>query len=190
MLKVNNKKVINDLAKTTYSAHKKRNILTILAIFLTTFLICTVISIGLSYRDTVALRQQRMQGMDYDIELTEPRNDQVSAIREMENVKYAGLSIKCAVLSKYEDKELDKIRLFWIDNTCWEKQTIPALDYYKGEYPQKENEIMLSKTALNSMGIENPDVGMELPLVYQTLSENSDSGDITKTFILSGWFLV
>lgn len=189
MLKVNNKKVINDLAKTTYSAHKKRNILTILAIFLTTFLICTIISIGISYWDTVALRQQRMQGMDYDIELTEPRDDQVSAIRKMENVKYAGLSVKCAVLSKYEDKELDKIRLFWLDNTCWEKQTIPVLDYYKGEYPQKENEIMLSKTALNSMGIENPDVGMELPLVYQTLSENSDSGEITKTFILSGWFL-
>lgn len=189
MLKVNNKKVINDLAKTTYSAHKKRNILTIMAIFLTTFLICTVISIGLSYRDTVALRQQRMQGMDYDIELTEPRNDQVSAIREMKNVKYAGLSVKCAVLSKYEDKELDKIRLFWLDNTCWEKQTIPALDYYKGEYPQKENEIMLSKSALNSMGIKNPNVGMELPLAYQTLAENSNYGDITKTFILSGWFL-
>lgn len=189
MLKVNNKKVINDLAKTTYSAHKERNILTIMAIFLTTFLICTVISIGLSYWDTVVLRQQRMQGIDYDIELTEPRNDQVSAIRKMENVRYAGLSVKCAVLSKYEDITLDKIRLFWLDNTCWEKQTIPALDYYKGKYPQKENEIMLSKNALNSMGIKNPNVGMELPLMYQTLAENSDNGDIAKTFILSGWFL-
>ena len=49
MLKVNNKKVIRDLAKTTYKANKKRNLLTIVAIFLTTFLLCTVISIGLSY---------------------------------------------------------------------------------------------------------------------------------------------
>ena len=97
MLKVNNKKVIRDLAKTTYSAHKKRNALTITAIFLTTFLICTVVSIGLSYWDTVALRQQRMQGMDYDIALTEPRDDQVSAIRDMEEVKYAGLCVKCFV---------------------------------------------------------------------------------------------
>ena len=54
MLKVNNKKVIRDLAKTTYKANKKRNLLTIVAIFLTTFLLCTVISIGLSYWDTVA----------------------------------------------------------------------------------------------------------------------------------------
>ena len=33
MLKVNNKKVIQDLAKTTYKANKKRNLLTIVAIF-------------------------------------------------------------------------------------------------------------------------------------------------------------
>ena len=73
MFKVDNKKVINDLAKITYKANKKRNILTIAAIFLTTFLLCTIISVGLSYWNTVSLRQQRMQGIDYDIELTEPR---------------------------------------------------------------------------------------------------------------------
>lgn len=189
MLKVNNKKVITDLAKTTYSANKKRNILTIIAIFLTTFLICTVISIGISYWNTLSVRQQRMEGMDYDVELTEPRDDQVSAIRHMDNVKYAGLCVKCAILSKYEDKVLDKVRLFWLDDTCWKKQTIPALDSYTGKYPQNENEIMLSKSALDAMGIKNPKVGMELPLEYQILAQDSEIEDVTKTFLLSGWFL-
>ena len=185
MLKTDNKKVINDLAKTTYKADKKRNILTIAAIFLTTFLLCTIISVGLSYWDTVSLRQQRVQGIDYDIELTEPRDHQVSVIREMDNVKYAGLSVKCAIVSKYQDKELNKLKLYWLDDTCWKKQTVPALDYYKGKYPNKENEIMLSRSALSSMGIKNPKVGMELPLIYQTLAENSKNED----FVLSGWFL-
>ena len=189
MLKVNNKKVIRDLAKTTYKANKKRNLLTIVAIFLTTFLLCTVISIGLSYWDTVSLRQQRMQGIDYDIELTEPRDDQVSTIRKMDNVKYAGLNVKCGIVSKYQDKELDKLKLYWLDDTCWKQQTIPALDYYKGSYPTKENEIMLSQSALCSIGIKNPKVGMELPFTYQTLAENSENNDTAKTFILSGWFL-
>lgn len=189
MLKTDNKKVINDLAKTTYKADKKRNILTIAAIFLTTFLLCTIISVGLSYWDTVSLRQQRVQGIDYDIELTEPRDHQVSVIREMDNVKYAGLSVKCAIVSKYQDKELNKLKLYWLDDTCWKKQTVPALDYYKGKYPNKENEIMLSRSALSSMGIKNPKVGMELPLIYQTLAENSKNEDIIKTFVLSGWFL-
>ena len=189
MLKVNNKKVIRDLAKTTYKANKKRNLLTIVAIFLTTFLLCTVISIGLSYWDTVSLRQQRMQGIDYDIELTEPRDDQVSTIRKMDNVKYAGLNVKCGIVSKYQDKELDKLKLYWLDDTCWKQQTIPALDYYKGSYPTKENEIMLSQSALRSIGIKNPKVGMELPFTYQTLAENSENNDTAKTFILSGWFM-
>lgn len=189
MLKVDNKKVIHDLAKTTYKANKKRNLLTITAIFLTTFLLCTVISVGISYWDTVSLRQQRMQGIDYDIELTEPRDDQVLVIREMDQVKYAGLLVKCAVLSKYRDKELGKVRLYWLDDTCWEKQTIPALEDYKGNYPSNENEIMLSQSALSSMGIKNPKAGMELPFLYQTLAEKSENVDTAKTFVLSGWFL-
>lgn len=53
-----------------------------------------------------------MQGIDYDIELTEPRDDQVSIMRKMDNVKYAGLSVKCGIVSKYKDKELDKLPLF------------------------------------------------------------------------------
>ena len=189
MFKVDNKKVINDLAKITYKANKKRNILTIAAIFLTTFLLCTIISVGLSYWNTVSLRQQRMQGIDYDIELTEPRDDQIIVMREMDKIKYAGLSVKCAIVSKYQEKELDKVRLYWLDDICWEKQTIPALDDYKGKYPDKENEMMLSKSALSSMGIQNPKLGMELPLVYQTLAENSRNEDTAKTFVLCGWFL-
>ena len=189
MFKVDNKKVINDLAKITYKANKKRNILTIAVIFLTTFLLCTIISVGLSYWNTVSLRQQRMQGIDYDIELTEPRDDQIIVMREMDKIKYAGLSVKCAIVSKYQEKELDKVRLYWLDDICWEKQTIPALDDYKGKYPDKENEMMLSKSALSSMGIQNPKLGMELPLVYQTLAENSRNEDTAKTFVLCGWFL-
>ena len=48
MLKVDNKKAVHELAKATYKVNRKRNILTIAAIFLTTFLLCTVISIGIS----------------------------------------------------------------------------------------------------------------------------------------------
>ena len=42
---------------------------------------------------------------------------------------------------------------------------------------------------MSSMGIHNPNVGMELPLMYQTLAEKSGNLDLAETFILSGWFL-
>ena len=75
--------------------------------------------------------------MDYDIELTEPRGDQVVKIRSMDEVRYAGVAVKCAVLEQYLDRMLDKTRLYWLDETCWEKQTIPALERYEGSYPEK-----------------------------------------------------
>lgn len=91
MLKVKNKEVISELAKSNYRANKKKNLLTVTAIFLTTFLISSVLSLGLSYWNTISLRQIRMNGMDYDIELSEPAGEQVLAVRQMDEVKLPDL---------------------------------------------------------------------------------------------------
>ncbi len=186
--KVRNQKIVSELAKITYKANKKRNLLTIVAVVLTTFLISVILSLGMSYWDTISLRQVRMSGMDYDIELTEPRENQVNTIRSMDNVKYAGIAVKCAIGSTYEDNQLDKLKLYWLDDTCWTKQTIPALETYTGSYPSEEDEIMLSNSALNDMGITNPQIGMEVPISYFSLDEDSSEESNEKTFVLCGWY--
>ena len=199
MLKVSNQKITAEIASTTYKANGKRNLLTIFALFLTTFLISVIIALGVSYWNTISQRQIRMEGMDYDVELTEPAEEQVQIIRDMDEVRYAGLAVKCAIVEEYNGKTLDKMRLYWLDDICWEKQTVPALEEYVGHYPQKENEIMLSGSALTAMGIDKPREGMSIPVTYYTLaSEEEDAaaenvqaaGDqsIQKEFILSGWY--
>ena len=199
MLKVSNRKITAEIASTTYKANGKRNLLTIFALFLTTFLISVIIALGVSYWNTISQRQIRMEGMDYDVELTEPAEEQVQIIRDMDEVRYAGLAVKCAIVEEYNGKTLDKMRLYWLDDICWEKQTVPALEEYVGHYPQKENEIMLSGSALTAMGIDKPREGMSIPVTYYTLaSEEEDAaaenvqaaGDqsIQKEFILSGWY--
>lgn len=192
MLKVKNKEAVGEISRATYKANKKRNALTAFAIFLTAFLIAVILAIGISYWNTISERQIRMQGMDYDIELSEPRDDQVEKIRSMENVKYAGVAVKCAMLERYQDKRLDKTRLYWLDKTCWERQTVPALESYVGKYPKKESEIMLSRNALNAMGVRNPKLGMKLSVTYFTLEEGSEESSdeelLEKDFILCGWY--
>lgn len=199
MLKVSNQKITAEIASTTYKANGKRNLLTIFALFLTTFLISVIIALGVSYWNTISQRQMRMEGMDYDVELTEPAEEQVQIIRDMDEVRYAGLAVKCAIVEEYNGKTLDKMRLYWLDDICWEKQTVPALEEYEGHYPQKENEIMLSGSALTAIGIDKPREGMSIPVTYYTLaSEEEDAaaenvqaaGDqsIQKEFILSGWY--
>jgi len=137
MLKVSNQKITAEIASTTYKANGKRNLLTIFALFLTTFLISVIIALGVSYWNTISQRQIRMEGMDYDVELTEPAEEQVQIIRDMDEVRYAGLAVKCAIVEEYNGKTLDKMRLYWLDDICWEKQTVPALEEYVGHYPQE-----------------------------------------------------
>ena len=187
-LKVKNKKVIREIAWTTYRANKKRNFLTVFAIILTTFLIAGVIATGFSYWNTISERQLRVEGMDYDIELTEPDKKQTEKICSMDNVKYAGVAVKCAVLEQYQEKMLDKVRLYWLDDICWKKQTVPAMESFEGHYPQKENEIMLGMNTLRDMGISKPKTGMVLPVTYYTLNEDFSEKLLEKKFVLCGWY--
>ena len=53
-------------------------------------------------------RQLYTSGIDYDIALTEPEDAQIKKARTLEEIKYAGLLVKCAVLEKYQQKMLDK----------------------------------------------------------------------------------
>lgn len=188
MVKVNNKPVINEIALTTYKANKKRNILVIFAIFLSTFLIASIISVGTSYWQTTMERQLYTSGMDYDIALSEPEDAQVRKARSMKKIKYAGLLVKCAVLEKYQQKALDKTRLFWADKTCFNKMIMPALETFTGAYPSKEDEILLSSRVLGNMGIKKPYKGMKIKLSYYTLEEGTDEKTIEKEFTLCGWY--
>ncbi len=172
MLKVKNQKVILQIAWTAYKAEKKRNFYAVLAIVLTSFLIASVLAVGTGYFGTLSQRQVRMQGMDYDIELSEPKEEQAEAVRALDLVRHAGLAVKCAVLEQYGDLQLDKTRLYWLDETCWEKQTVPALESYEGSYPQNENEIMLGTRVLKAMGIREPEIGMKLLFSYTVLTED------------------
>ncbi|MDD2957570.1 MAG: ABC transporter permease [Lachnospiraceae bacterium] len=186
--KVKNRNVILQIAGNTYRGSKNRNRLTILAIALTAFLITVVLALGISYWETVSTRTLYMQGMDFDIQLSEPREDQVEKIRSMDKVKYAGVMVKCAILEKYQDQDVHNMRMYWLDDTVWEKQCIPAMEECWGTYPRAENEIMLSWTALTEMGITDPQIGMKLPVTYYTLKEVEEQISLQKEFVLSGYY--
>ena len=72
----------------------------------------------------------------------------------------------------------------WADTDAWEKLLRPAYTEIRGNYPEQEQEIMLSVRALKALGITDPEVGMEIPLrVSYSLFQSSE-----ETFLLSGWF--
>ena len=72
----------------------------------------------------------------------------------------------------------------WADEDAWEKLLRPAYTEIHGNYPEQEQEIMLSVRALKALGITDPEAGMEIPLRDSySLFQSSE-----ETFLLSGWF--
>ncbi len=90
---------------------------------------------------------------------------------------------RCVTVGPAETEEtVCSIR--WADADAWEKLLRPAYTEFHGNYPEQEQEIMLSGRALKTLGITDPEEGMEISLrVYYGLFQSSE-----ETFRLSGWF--
>lgn len=128
------KKYIRRLAGRAYKSNVQRNMLIIMAIVLTTFMITTVFSMGISYWESIQQRTVMMEGIKYDVALPEPTEDQVKSVAEHSLVDIAGVAVKCAIVEQY-DGQSTHIRLYWADEANWKKQCIPAFEIIEGDYP-------------------------------------------------------
>lgn len=76
-----------------------------------------------------------------------------------------------------------------VSDECFEQMYLPAYDNVVGRYPENFNEIMLSVRVLNNLGIEEPEIGMELPVhivPYDWLGNGTENIDMI--FRLSGYY--
>ena len=105
---------------------------------------------------------------------------QYAALKAAGYIRQAG---RCVTVGPAETEEtVCSIR--WADADAWEKLLCPAYTEVHGNYPEQKQEIMLSGRALKTLGITDPEEGMEIVLrVYYGLFQNSE-----ETFRLSGWF--
>ena len=105
---------------------------------------------------------------------------QYAALKAAGYIRQAG---RCVTVGPAETEEtVCSIR--WADADAWEKLLCPAYTEIHGNYPEQAQEIMLSGRALKTLGITDPEEGMEISLrVYYGLFQSSE-----ETFRLSGWF--
>lgn len=179
-----NKEVIKRVEKGMMKANRTRNIFAIVAVALTTFMITTIFSLGINYKENMDLTQVRMSGTNANVTLAMPTSDQEKEIRDLDYVDTVGTQYMIGSVAGKNEADRDlAIAMQYYDNTEWEKHYKEAISNIKGEYPKKENEIMLSEDALSQLGIKKPKLDMEIPLSYV-----SKDGEQKDTFTLSGWF--
>lgn len=179
-MKNNNTFIIKKITKCAFSSDKRRNFFIIAAITLTTFMIASVFSIGFSYYESINMHEKRMQGSISQMAFNKPTGEQLEKLNTLDYVETIGLG---AYVAQAKDiPKMDELNIVYVDKTQWEKMFSPTFTNIQGHYAEQDNEIMLSQHILDAMGIEEPIIGMEIPISFVV---NGTDEVITETFILS-----
>lgn len=180
----NNHYIIKRLSGKNFSINKRRNIVEIIAIALTAFMITSVFSIGFSYFETYQLQQTRMMGTIADVAITSPTEQQLEQLKQSPLISDLGILQRLGSIdtSRMENASLG---LVWLSDTEWSAHRLPAVSNVQGAYPVSQNEMMLPTWALEQMGITDPQIGMEIPLSCQLEHERQYTID---EFVLSGYY--
>ena len=161
-MKNNNGAVIRRLIDRSLKSNKKRNLSIIMAITLTTLLIGSVFSIGMSLVESVKMEKIRFTGTVAHAEIGHPSASQIEQLNNLDYVKVVGTDNNVAFVKNTPQMSKISLTLHYFDKTEWEKLRAPAYTDIAGNYPQKENEIMVSLGVLERLGINNPSIGMEI----------------------------
>jgi len=180
----NNKNIIKKITKSSLKSNKTRNIFVVVAIILTTFMISSVFTLGMSFAKNYATMNLRDQGTTASTFLPNPTDKQIKEIIDLDVAKNIGKEINAGVVSSKDlSKSKTTISLKYLDKINWEKQLSPCISDIEGDYPTKENEIMISKISLKFLDKENAKIGDKIKIPCDINGKVSE-----KEFVISGYF--
>jgi len=184
MHSIKNKKVIARVSNRMIMTDRIRNLFSVIAIILTSFMISVVFSIGISFSQNYSTYKLRAKGTLAEITLDHPTSNQHNAILGLDYIESVGLSIYAGSATiATEDGQTAEIAMTYFDENEWKEHYQPAISEIHGSYPMEEEEIMLSIKALEYLDIKEPQVWDCVTLNYKIAGQ-----EFTKDFILTGWF--
>lgn len=160
----NNHPAIKRLAKRIYISNKQRNRITVFAIILTTVLITSVFSIGVSYTESIQNQAVVQRGTAAQVLVVNPTENNLLWLKRDSSVHKIGIERQIATAKTDQSHGANGIFLRWADETQWQDMIMPAMTGIAGKYPQMADEIFLPTWLLSALGIEQPVLGMEISL--------------------------
>lgn len=181
MLKNNNHAVITRMARRSLKRNKGKNAVLILSVMLSAFMLFTILTVGGTWLHMLKLEALHTQGGKYEAILYRFTKEQEEICKSHPDIKAAGISAYSGWGMKTErDYTLHSI-FVWADETQWETILKPARKWIKGTYPQKANEVMVTKKVLEDCGMEDLTVGDSFTITY-----GDNFGEHTEKLVISG----
>lgn len=182
MLKNNNQKIITKMAVSSIKGSRNKFAVIFAAVMMSSFMLFCVLTVGSTYFKMQGLQNIHLQGGDFDAMIYGGfSKQQLKQCKENKDVKMTGIGVYSGYAEKTDADETLHTGFIWCDKNYWNHLMKPAREWVRGDYPKKENELMVTKAALKDCGKENLDVGDSFDLTY-----TDQKGTHTKTFFISG----
>lgn len=182
MLKNNNNAIIKTLAKKSLRNNRKKYGILFFTIILSSFLIFSIFTIGITYLDLSRLQNIRFNGADYDsVVINGFDSKQKEYLDNNEKVQSVGIQTYSGYIKSSNFDDTVDVGLLWCDDVFWQKQASLAKTKIEGTYPQAKNELMVTKEALKNCGKESLTVGDRILMTYE-----NNMGVYNEEFIISG----
>ena len=181
----NNEDIIRFLAKNFAGTKKMRNTILFCSVVIGIVAITMVFGISCGKIQAEEIRLIRENGTASSGRIEDGTEEQYAKLKQLDYIKRVGKSIFVGEATDISDDNAKTIcDVVWADSESWNNFLKPAYTNIIGSYPQKKDEILLSKRALKKLGISEPEQGMEINLdVYKGLFEHSK-----EKFKLCGWY--
>ena len=182
-MNVKNRGCIRRLSFKTLLASRKRNLIAIAAIVLTTLLFTSLFTIVLSINETNQNYQFRSVGTYAHGAFKDVDEDQVVTLSAHPKVKAAGRRtvIGLCITGAFE-KDYGEVSFMDDNNAKW-SYAQPEV----GRTPKSGKEIAVDTKALALLGV-TPELGAEVTLTYSLTDKEQVGRDVTDTFTLVGWW--
>lgn len=182
MLANNNGGIITRMAKRSLKSNRRKNLFMIVAILLATFMLFSIFTVGSTFFEMQRLQSLHMKGSDYDAYIYGGFTEKQREIcRKNTEVSAVGVTGFAAWAEETEWDDTLHTTFIWSDEEDWNTLERPAMEWVRGSYPQKENEVMASKDALEDCGLGDLGIGDSFSITY-----TNNLGTYTKTFTISG----
>lgn len=182
MLANNNRRVIDRMAKSTLRNNKGRNLIIFLSIVLASFMLFSIFTVGITYFKMQRLQNIRLNGGEYDAIMYGVTEEQREKCENNPDIKRTGVLAMSGYIESTEKDGTVEASCIWADPVCWDEIMAPARDWVVGVYPKADNEVMVTKEALEQAGLAGLTVGDSFSAGYRDGNGNL----LTKEFIISG----
>lgn len=176
---INDKKGITNLANKNFKAAKTRNIISIIAIILTTLLFTSVFTLGVGVVEQIEFNTMHQVGSSAHGIIKFLTQQEYEIIKDHSLIEEIGYE---KVIGEIENEELMKQTTF-ISGA--DKNTIKMnfAEPLKGSVPITEDEILVDNQTLQLLGIPL-EIGSNVPLKFSV-----EGIEYEKEFILSGYYV-